>query len=176
MESSKGRAEGGQATPFHTSGEMVLRPDVEQAYIFDHAWRQFKEKYYLPDITSTDWAYYYRTYRRFLPYITNNYDFTEMLSEMLGEVNASHTGSGFRPQAPNTDQTAELGLLYDFSYAGAGMKVAEVVVGGPADDATSEDPRGAHHREGGRRCDNAGDGLLPTAQSQGGQAHLAFRL
>ncbi|MEP7382155.1 MAG: S41 family peptidase [Gemmatimonadota bacterium] len=130
--------EGGQATPLRTSGEMVLRPAVEQAYIFEHAWRQFKEKYYLPEITSTDWTYYYRTYRRFLPYITNNYDFTEMLSEMLGEVNASHTGSGFRPQAPNTDQTAELGLLYDFSYAGAGVKVAEVVLGGPADNATSK--------------------------------------
>ena len=127
----------GQATPFRTNGEMVLRPGIERDYIFDHAWRQFKEKFYLPEITSADWTYYYRTYKRFLPYITNNYDFTEMLSEMLGEVNASHTGSGFRPQAPNTDQTAELGLLYDQSYAGVGMKVAEVVVGGPVDNADS---------------------------------------
>jgi Tol biopolymer transport system component/C-terminal processing protease CtpA/Prc len=129
--------ETGQATPFRTNGEMVLRTGIEREYIFDHAWRQFKEKYYLPEITHTDWPYYYRTYHRFLPSITNNYDFTEMLSEMLGEVNASHTGSGFRPQAPNTDQTGELGLLYDFAYTGPGARVAEVVVGGPADNATS---------------------------------------
>jgi tricorn protease len=130
--------ENGEAKPFQTNGEMVLRGGIEREYIFDHAWRQFKEKYYLPEITSADWSYYYRTYHRFLPYITNNYDFTEMLSEMLGEVNASHTGSGFIASAPNTDQTAELGLLYDFSYTGPGAKVAEVVVGGPADNATSK--------------------------------------
>ena len=130
--------ENGEAKPFQTNGEMVVRAGVEREYVFDHAWRQFKEKYYLPEITSTDWSYYYRTYHRFLPYINNNYDFAEMLSEMLGEVNASHTGGGFRPSAPNTDQTAELGLLYDFSYAGPGAKVAEVVVGGPVDNATSK--------------------------------------
>jgi tricorn protease len=130
--------EDGKATPLRTSGEMVLREGVEREYVFDHAWRQFKEKYYLPVITSADWAYYYDTYHRFLPYINNNYDFAEMLSEMLGEVNASHTGGGYRAGGPNTDQTAELGVLYDQSYEGAGAKVAEVVTGGPLDNATSK--------------------------------------
>jgi tricorn protease len=134
----KVNTETGVATPIRTTGEMVLRTGIEREYIFDHAWRQFKEKYYLPEITHTDWPYYYRTYRRFLPYITNNYDFSEMLSEMLGEVNASHTGGRYAPPQANTDQTGELGLLYDFAYAGPGVKVAEVVVGGPADNATSK--------------------------------------
>ena len=128
----------GKMTPIKTSGEMVLKAANERAYIFDHAWRQFKEKFYLPEITSADWNYYHQQYQRFLPYIDNNYDFSEMLSEMLGEVNASHTGSGFRANRPNTDQTAELGLLYDFSWAGSGVKVAEVVVGGPLNTATSK--------------------------------------
>ncbi len=127
----------GKAAPIHTKGEMVLKAGNERAYIFDHAWRQFKEKFYLPEITSADWGYYYREYRRFLPYIDNNYDFAEMLSEMLGEVNASHTGARFAAGRPNTDQTAELGLLYDFSYSGNGVKIAEVVTGGPADKAAS---------------------------------------
>jgi C-terminal processing protease CtpA/Prc len=128
----------GAMTPFRTSGEMVLKAGVEREYIFDHAWRQFAEKFYLPTITSADWNYYYKTYHRFLPYINNNYDFTEMLSEMLGEVNASHTGSGYRVPSANMDQTAELGVLYDFSYTGAGAKIAEVVVGGPMDNSTSK--------------------------------------
>src|SRR5450759_1236128 len=125
-------------TPLATTGEMVLKAANERAYIFDHAWRQFKEKYYLPEITSADWSYYYQEYHRFLPFIDNNYDFSEMLSEMLGEVNASHTGAGFRAGRPNTDQTAELGLLYDFSWPGNGVKVAEVVLGGPLNTATSK--------------------------------------
>ncbi len=128
----------GKATPIRTGGEMVLKAADERAYIFDHAWRQFKEKYYLAEITSADWPYYYRQYKRFLPYINNNYDFAELLSEMLGEVNASHTGGRFGAGRPNTDQTASLGALYDLSYTGNGVKIAEVVQGGPVDKATSK--------------------------------------
>jgi tricorn protease len=127
----------GKVTPIKTGGEMVLKAADERAYIFDHAWRQFKEKFYLPEITNVDWPYYYREYERFLPYIDNNYDFAELLSEMLGEVNASHTGGRFNAAQPNTDETAELGLLYDFTWAGDGVRVAEVVAGGPVDKAGS---------------------------------------
>jgi C-terminal processing protease CtpA/Prc len=58
-----------------------------------------------------------------------------MLSEMLGELNGSHTGCRYRPSAPNSDETASLGLLYDLKYTGPGLKVAEVIQGGPADRA-----------------------------------------
>jgi len=129
--------ESGKVSPIHTDGEMVLKAADERAYIFDHAWRQFKEKFYLPEITSADWPYYYQTYKRFLPYIDNNYDFAEMLSEMLGEVNASHTGGRYNAFQENTDETAALGLLYDFTWTGNGVKVAEVVEGGPVDKAAS---------------------------------------
>jgi C-terminal processing protease CtpA/Prc len=61
-----------------------------------------------------------------------------MLSELLGEVNVSHTGCYYRPTQPNSDQTAELGLLYDFTYTGNGVKIAEVVEGGPLDNASSK--------------------------------------
>lgn len=127
----------GKAEPLATNGEMVLRASAERAYIFDHAWRQFQAKFYLPEIKSADWPYYRDHYARFLPSINNNYDFAEVMSEMLGEVNVSHTGMRYREPSPNTDATASLGLLYDFSYDGAGVKVAEVVQGGPADRAES---------------------------------------
>jgi C-terminal processing protease CtpA/Prc len=59
------------------------------------------------------------------------------MSEMLGEVNVSHTGMNYRETRPNTDATADLGILYDFEHEGPGAKVAEVVQGGPADRAGS---------------------------------------
>ncbi len=130
--------ESGKAEPVKTGGEMVLNQAAERSYIFDHAWRQFKEKFYVVDLQGVDWDFYYREYRKFLPYINNNYDFAEMLSEMLGEVNASHTGCRYGPIVSNADQTAELGLLYDFSHAGSGVMVAEVVEGGPLDKAASK--------------------------------------
>ncbi len=130
-------AESGKAEPLKTSGEMLVKPADERQYIFGHAWRQFKEKFYVVDMQGVDWDYYYKVYKKFLPYISNNYDFAEMLSEMLGEMNASHTGCGYRAGRPNTDQTADLGLFYDYDYKGQGLKISEVIEGGPIDKATS---------------------------------------
>ena len=128
----------GKTKPISPKGEMLLKTAEERAYIFDHCWRQVKEKFYDPDLQGVDWDYYYTDYKKFLPYINNNYDFTEMLSEMLGELNASHTGSGYRYHEANSDETASLGILYDYDYIGNGVKVAEVLEEGPLDNATSK--------------------------------------
>ena len=130
-------AESGKAEPIGVNTEMVLDYSAEKAYIFDHSWRQFKQKLIFPDLQGVDWDFYYGAYKRFLPYINNNYDFAEMLSEMLGEMNVSHTGCYYRANFPNSDATAYLGLLYDYSYDGNGVKIAEVVAGGPVDLAAS---------------------------------------
>ena len=130
-------AETGKAEPIPVSTEMVLNYTAEKAYIFDHSWRQFKEKLIFPDLQKVDWDYYYGTYKKFLPYINNNYDFAEMLSEMLGEMNVSHTGCSYRPETPHSDATASLGLLYDYGYTGDGVRIAEVIQGGPVDLAAS---------------------------------------
>ena len=134
----KVEVEGGKAEPLKTSGEMMLKPAEERNYIFDHAWRQFKEKFYVVDMQGVDWDYYYTAYKKFLPYINNNYDFAEMLSEMLGEMNASHTGCGYRAPRPNMDQTADLGLFFDYAFSGPGLKIDEVIEGGPIDRAVSK--------------------------------------
>ncbi len=106
------------------------KPYEERQYIFDHVWQQVKDKFYEPTLHGTDWEGYRKTYQRFLPYINNNYDFRDMLSEMLGELNASHTGARyFAPGAKMT--TAELGVFLDHSYEGDGLKVEEVIKRGP---------------------------------------------
>ncbi|HEY7026340.1 MAG TPA: S41 family peptidase [Gemmatimonadales bacterium] len=130
--------EDGKSEPLKTNGEMVLKAEDERSYIFEHMWRQFKQKFYVADLQGVDWDYYHTAYRRFLPYITNNYDFAEMVSEMLGEVNASHTGAYYGPPMSVADQTASFGLLFDPTYTGAGIKVAEVIRGGPLDKAASK--------------------------------------
>ena len=131
-------AESAKPDPVNVNSEMVLKQSEEKNYIFDHSWRQFKEKFYVEDMQGVDWDFYYTAYKRFLPYINNNYDFAEMLSEMLGEMNASHTGCYYRAGMPNSDQTATLGVFYDYAYTGKGVKVAEVIEGGPLDKATSK--------------------------------------
>jgi tricorn protease len=128
----------GKSTPISISAEMVLDAAKERSYIFDHCWRQVKAKFYDPKIHGIDWKMYKDIYAKFLPHISNNYDFQELLSEMLGELNASHTGGRYTPQMVNPDATAALGLLYDETYTGKGLRVTEVLEGGPADKAAGK--------------------------------------
>ena len=59
-----------------------------------------------------------------------------MVSELLGEMNVSHTGCYYSPQRlPTADATASLGFFMDYDFAGPGLKVAEVLAGGPLDKA-----------------------------------------
>ena len=83
-----------------------------------------------------DWDAHDCYYRRFLPHINNNYDYAEMLSELLGELNVSHTGGRYYPDM-KTEATAELGLLYDWDYTGDGLRIAEVIEKGPFDRKTT---------------------------------------
>lgn len=125
----------GKVTPVKIHANMELNPAAERAYIFDHAWKQVKKKLFDPNLQGVDWDGYHKTYEKFLPYINNNYDFEVLLSEFLGELNASHTGGGYRPHAENGDATAALGLLYDVTKGGNGLIVKDVIAGGPFDNA-----------------------------------------
>ena len=110
------------------SGSFEYKPAGEREYMFDHIWKQVKEKFYMPDLHGTDWDAHYANYRRFLPHIENNFDFQEMLSELLGELNGSHTGA--RYQYRSGLNTANLGVFYDNEYDGDGIRIKEVIKGG----------------------------------------------
>lgn len=121
--------------------EMKMDLAKEREYMFDHVCRQEARHFYRTDMHGVDWPMMTAAYRKFLPHINNNADFAELLSEMLGELNVSHTGGRYRSGARG-EQTANLGLIYDLSYEGKGMKVDEVIAGGPFDRATSKVKRG----------------------------------
>lgn len=106
------------------------KPAEERQYLFDHVWRQVADKFYDPKMHGVDWEYYRKVYEKYLPYINNNFDFAEMLSEMLGELNASHTGCRYYPGGASLS-TAALGAFFDPNYEGDGLKIQEVIKRGP---------------------------------------------
>ncbi|WP_447642387.1 MULTISPECIES: S41 family peptidase [Chitinophagaceae] len=128
----------GAMSPISIDAEMALNPAAERDYIFEHAWRQVEKKFYDTTLHGINWKGYHDTYARFLPHINNNYDFQELLSELLGELNGSHTGGRYRPFNAGGDVTASLGLLYDENYTGNGLKITEVLAGGPFDKSDSK--------------------------------------
>ena len=123
-------------------GEFNLNAEAERDYIFEHTWREVSKKLFDPKFQGVDWSYYHDFYKQFLPYVNNNYDFRDLLSEMLGELNVSHTGARYYPKPDNPDETASLGMLYNVKDGGDGLKVEEILAGGPMDNSKTKVKKG----------------------------------
>ncbi len=126
----------GKSEAITFSGEYEYKPALEREYMFEHVWKQVQEKFYLEDLHGTDWQYCHDNYKAFLPHINNNFDFQDLLSEMLGELNGSHTGARYRVSSTRT--MGCLGVLYDTDWKGKGLKIKEVLPGGVLSLADSE--------------------------------------
>lgn len=124
-------------TPVTYSAEMEMDLAAERAYMFDKVRRQEAKRFYDKNMHGVDWAKMTKAYEKFLPYINNNYDFSELLSELLGELNVSHTGSGYFARMSG-DVTAELGVLLNMDYKKDGLLIDEVIEKGPFDQARSK--------------------------------------
>ena len=119
------------------NAQMKLDLAAEREYMLRHVAKQINKKIFRTDYNGCNWELMLQNYVRFLPHIDNNYDFAELLSELLGELNVSHTGGRFSP-ALKGDATAQLGLLYDMTEATDGMKITAVLEDGPFSKANSK--------------------------------------
>ena len=123
--------------PISYQAHVKMDLAAERDYMFNHVYKQEQKRFYNLNMHGIDWDAMTKAYRKFLPHINNNYDFAELLSEYLGELNVSHTGGRYRPRLKG-DATATLGLLYDWNHNGKGLLISEVVEKGPFDHARSK--------------------------------------
>ncbi|MCP5049122.1 MAG: peptidase S41 [bacterium] len=158
----------GMQKPVVFRTEMRLRKDEERAYMFEHVWRQVLKKFYDPKLHGVDWTFYKKEYLRFLPHITNLWDFTEMLSEMLGELNSSHTGSRYRFNKPDGDSTAALGVFFDNNHKGDGLKILEIIDKGPLSKGKTAIKPGTIIKKINRRTITAGMNYYPLLNRKEG--------
>ncbi|MCR5534698.1 MAG: PDZ domain-containing protein [Bacteroidaceae bacterium] len=128
---------GDKTTSITYSAQMKLNLAAEREYMLRHVAKQINKKIFRTDYNGCNWELMVQNYAHFLPHIANNYDFAELLSELLGELNVSHTGGRFYPSGKG-DATAQLGLLYDMAEATDGMKITAVLEGGPFCRANSK--------------------------------------
>ena len=147
------------------------KPAQARQYIFDHAWQQVKDKFYKEDIHGIDWDGYREAYRRFLPSINNNYDFQELLSEMLGELNGSHTGARYYASGPAL-ATANLGVFYDDTYTGKGLKIKEIMKKSPFAIIKSEVTEGCIIEQIDGQTIEAGMDYFPMLEGKAGKKVL----
>lgn len=116
---------------FSLDAELDL--NKEKHYLFNHFWRLTKNKFYDKGLHGVNWNWYKSAYSKHLNSIHNYTDFAHLLSELAGELNASHTGAEHLVYHSHWDNPASLGIIYDDEYRGKGAKVREVLTGGPTD-------------------------------------------
>lgn len=126
--------------PLKASFEVDLAEERRQA--FDQAWRLMRDSFYDPNYHGVDWNSVRACYRPIVDECVDLKDFHLLLAEMVGELKASHVGvsaaqggPGFGRGGPpeGRNDTASLGLWFDWNGSGPGLKVTEVLRDGPAD-------------------------------------------
>ncbi len=114
------------------SCKMNIKRDEEFAEMFAQAWRNLADGFYDPNHNGVDWKAMRAKYAPLVSHCATREDLYSLLGLMTGELNSSHLGiSGRLPSAD--EQTADLGLIWDETHPGPGLKVKEVLKRGPAD-------------------------------------------
>lgn len=125
-----------------TAQQKVDRGDRLQAG-FDEAWRVMRDRWYDPKTGGRNWSAVRRKYRPVAATLPDENALGDLMSLMLGELNGSHLG--FTPKSTMrsdsgqdwNNTTAHLGVRFDPRFAGPGLQIRDVIVGGPADKADS---------------------------------------
>ncbi|PVX50044.1 C-terminal processing protease CtpA/Prc [Balneicella halophila] len=139
---SKIDIEKGSSKGISLGGEISLDVVAERQQMFDHVYERNKGMFYISDYHGADWEKLRANYEPKLKNIGNDFEFTELLSEMLGELNVSHSGARYYHRAPNGDKTASLGTFIDYDYEGQGIKITEIIKGGPLDKSDLDVEKG----------------------------------
>jgi len=114
------------------TAKMIVRQDEEFLEVFDQSWRLLSDSFYDSKLHGADWKNVREKYRGLVKYVAEKEDLYNLISLMLGELNASHLGISGHLRTPE-EVTADLGLVFDETYKGPGLKIAEVLKRGPAD-------------------------------------------
>ncbi len=125
-----------------------VRQDLDlpgrNAAVFDECWRTMRDQWYDGKLNNRDWN---AVRAKFLPAAREAPDLDTLgtvIQMMLGELNGSHLGFTFaiaegtvEKKGPR-DVTPHLGVRFDQSYAGPGLKIRDVLPTGPADKPRSK--------------------------------------
>ncbi|HKQ04731.1 MAG TPA: S41 family peptidase [Blastocatellia bacterium] len=106
----------------------------EWAEMFDDAWRTMKYRFYDPQMHGKDWDAARAKYQPLVADVGDRQELLNIINEMIGELNASHTGA-----APPTRgreggaATVHLGFDLEPDAAAGRYKVTAIYEDGPAD-------------------------------------------
>ncbi len=151
----------GAATSFRFAARQTVDLAGRHAAIFDQCWRVMRDQYYDERLGNRNWDAIRRKYQDAARNAGDMDSLTTVIQLMLGELNGSHLGfmpgvdsmpdpSSPLPGAPATDPanptrdarwsvvTAHLGVRFDPTHRGPGLKIRDVLPRGPASRKQSQ--------------------------------------
>jgi tricorn protease len=127
---------GGGSTPRRLSFTARVQVDhrAEHRQVFEESWRVMKHRFYDPRMHGVNWDQMKQQYEPLLAHVADQEELHNVVSMMIGELNASHTGisGGGREGREAGEQTRFPGLELEPDASGF-YKVAHVYKRGPAD-------------------------------------------
>ena len=128
---------------------IELDPLEEWTQIYYQAWREMRDFYWDPQLAGVNWRAVRDQYATLLPRLATRRDLQDLLGELIGEMNTSHTYTwGGDPGVQN--QYVPTGLLgADLEREGQAFRVKRIYRGDPADNVRSPlDEPGVEVKEG----------------------------
>jgi tricorn protease len=121
--------------PIDLSG-MKTKVDyrAEWQQIFDEAWRQMRDFFYVENMHGRDWQAIHDKYEALVPYVNHRNDLNYVIGEMIGELNAGHAyvNTGEAPE-PERIKTGLLGATIQPHESGY-FKITGILDGAPWSD------------------------------------------
>jgi len=138
---------GGSAAPTVANGptprripftiHLQIDEAAERQQVFEEAWRTMKYRFYDPKMNGVNWESLKDTYESLLPHVVDVDEFHVLVMDMIGKLNASHTGISGGSALPG--QTRPVGVQtrypgFDLEPDSSGYyKVSYIYRKGPAD-------------------------------------------
>jgi tricorn protease len=111
----------------------INRP-TEWAEMFGDAWRTMKYRFYDPAMHGMDWDAAKAKYEPLVEFVGDRQELLNIINEMIGELNASHTGAAPPPRGFGAaSSTGHLGIELEPDATAGRYRVAYIYENGPAD-------------------------------------------
>jgi tricorn protease len=128
---------GGEGARRRISFNVRVKIDhpAEWSEMFGDAWRTMKYRFYDPAMHGKDWDAAKAKYEPLVQDIGDRQELMNIINEMIGELNASHTGAAPPPggRATGGVSTGHLGIELEPDSAAGRYRVTYVYEDGPAD-------------------------------------------
>lgn len=133
---------GKPASTIKVKASMSLDASAEREAMLHHIWQVTKDRLYEPSILKTaKWDLMYDEYALKVSAVNNNRDFSELITELVGELNVSHAYSRFIGKP--IDKTGSIGAILDHSSnKNLGILIADILAAGPLSNASMRAKKG----------------------------------